>query len=77
MLELLNNLQRFILCAENLNSKGEDKKAFVLACLTSFIPESENKQLLISLMPSLIDFCVYLMNSPKVLSIKKKYSCTA
>ena len=62
MLELLNNLQKFILCAENLNSKGEDKKAFVLACLTSFIPESENKQLLISLMPSLIDFFVYLMN---------------
>ena len=74
--EILTNLQKFILCAENLKGSGKDKKEFVIACLQGFIPEGETKTILMPIMPVLIDFAVNLMNMEQVLSIKKKCGCT-
>ena len=76
LIEILTNLQKFILCAENLKGSGKDKKDFVISCLIGFIPEGETKTILMPLIPSLIDFAVNLMNSEKMLSIKKKCGCT-
>ena len=76
LLEILTNLQKFILTAENLKGSGNDKKDFVISCLIGFIPEGETKTILMPLIPSLIDFAVNLMNSEKMLSIKKKCGCT-
>ena len=76
LLEILTNLQKFILCAENLKGSGDDKKQFVIACLQGFIPEGDTKNILLPLIPVLIDFSVNLMNSEKMLSIKKKCGCT-
>ena len=75
--DLLTNLQKFILCAERLQgSSGNDKKEFVISCLIGFIPEGETKTILMPLIPSLIDFAVNLMNSEKMLSIKKNCGCS-
>ena len=74
--EILTNLQKFILTAENLKGSGIDKKEFVISCLIGFIPEGETKTILMPLIPSLIDFAVSLMNSEKMLSIKKKCGCS-
>ncbi len=77
LLEILTNLQKFILTAERLQgSSGDDKKEFVIACLQGYIPEGEIKTILMPLIPSLIDFAVNLMNSEKMLSIKKKCGCS-
>ena len=77
LLEILTNLQKFILCAERLqSSSGKDKKEFVIACLQGYIPEGDTKTILMPLIPVLIDFSVSLMNSEKMLSIKKKCGCS-
>ena len=76
LIEILTNLQKFILTAENLKGSGNDKKDFVISCLIGFIPEGETKTILMPLIPSLIDFSVSLMNSEKMLSIKKNCGCT-
>ena len=75
--EILTNLQKFILCAERLqSSSGKDKKEFVIACLQGYIPEGDTKKILMPLLPSLIDFLVSLMNQGKMLSIGKQCSCS-
>ena len=74
--EILTNLQKFILCAENLKGSGKDKKEFVIACLQGFIPEGDTKKILMPLIPSLIDFSVSLMNQGKMLSVGKQCGCS-
>ena len=75
--EILTKLQKFILCAERLqSSSGKDKKEFVIACLQGYIPEGDTKTILMPLVPSLIDFSVTLMNQGKMLSVGKQCSCS-
>ena len=77
LFEILTNLQKFILCAERLqSSSGKDKKDFVIACLQGYIPEGETKKILLPLIPVLIDFAVNLMNQGKILSVDKQCSCS-
>ena len=77
LLEILTNLQKFILCAERLHSSsGDDKIQFVIACLQGFIPEGETKTIVMPLIPVLIDFSCSLMNQGKILSIGKQCSCS-
>jgi len=74
--DLLTNLQRFILCAERIQgSSGLDKKEFVVSCLIGYIPEGEFKTLLSPLIPVLIDYSVNLMNSDRMLGIRKQCGC--
>ena len=71
--EILTNLQKFILCAERLqSSSGKDKKEFVIACLQGYIPEGDTKTILMPLIPVLINYSVSLMNSEKMLSLRKR-----
>ena len=75
--EILTKLQKFILCAERLqSSSGKDKKEFVIACLQGYIPEGDTKTILLPLIPSLIDFSVSLMNQGKILSVGKQCGCS-
>ena len=74
--EILTNLQKFILCAENLKGSGNDKKEFVIACLQGYIPEGDTKTILMPLIPVLINFAVSLMNQGKMLSVGKQCSCS-
>ena len=76
LIEILTNLQKFILTAENLKGSGNDKKEFVISCLIGFIPEGETKKILMPLIPVLINYSVSLMNSEKMLSVGKKCSCS-
>ena len=77
LFEILTNLQKFILCAERLqSSSGKDKKEFVIACLQGYIPEGDTKTILMPLIPVLIDFSVSLMNQGKMLSEGKQCSCS-
>ena len=71
LIEILTNLQKFILTAENLKGSGNDKKKIVISCLIGFIPEGETKTILMPIMPVLIDFAVNLMNMEQVLGIRK------
>ena len=76
LLEILTKLQKFILTAENLKGSGDDKKEFVIACLQGYIPEGETKKILIPLIPVLIDFSVTLMNTERMLGIRKRCGCS-
>ena len=77
LLEILTKLQKFILCAERLqSSSGKDKKDFVIACLQGYIPEGEIKNCLMPMIPVLIDFSCNLMNAEKLLGIRKKCGCS-
>ena len=63
-----------ILRAEQVHRNNEDKKAFVIACVTENM-SSEDREAWASILPMLVDFTVHLMKSPVLLGARKKYGC--